>query len=316
MNPLFSCAGVEKHIGDFGLENISFSLEPGYILGIIGRNGSGKTTLLRTLMGGYKADGLKTDVESDKDTDGDKTTGDIIINGISLFDDVSKYKEQFAFVLNERPFDPMLSAKGNGRLYGRYYETFDMDKYLRLLERFEIPEKQHTGDLSSGQQIKQQLAFAMSYDAKIYFLDEPTGNLDVKFRDEFYGYMREIVSDGTKSIIYASHLVEEMEEFADYILWLHAADNVGTIKYLGNMDDLKERYRMVEADDDIIRLIPEDIIVGGRKRENHREMLIRKDTGICPKEVMASCRYADLKEIMYYEDGEVTKQGGTSYDAK
>jgi ABC-2 type transport system ATP-binding protein len=283
MENIISCTGLGKCIGNFKLEDISFQLEPGYILGVIGRNGSGKTTLLRSLMGSYKLD-----------------KGDVVMAGRSISGDTKEYKEQMAYVLNESPFETTITAKEVGRLYGRYYKTFDIDRYIELLSEFDIPLNLAIGAISKGQQIKLQLAFALSYDAKVYFLDEPTGNLDVEFRDTFYKYIREMVSDGTRSVIYATHLVEEMEEFADYILWLEQEKQVGRVKYMGSMEDLRSGYRMVEADDSIINLIPEGLIVGARKRETHKEVLIRVDNGECPKEIQPIWRYPDLKEIMYY----------------
>lgn len=286
MKQLITCKILKKEIGKFQLEDIFFDLEPGYIMGVIGRNGSGKTTLLRTLMGSYRLN----------------DHSDVIINGASVVKDVKAYKEQIAFVLNDTPFEMGSTAKEIGRLYGRYYKTFDIDKYIRLLNEFDVPEKECITNLSRGQQIKQQLAFAFSYDAKVYFFDEPTGNLDVEFRDTFYRYIREIVSDEGKCVIYVSHLVEEMEEFADYILWLDAENNVGKIRYMGSIDKLKDCYRIVEADEAVAGLIPDNIIVGGRKMENHQEVLIKSEDGKYPKEVQSVCRYADIKEIMYYTD--------------
>lgn len=73
----------------------------------------------------------------------------------------------------------------------------------------------NASDFSQGQKILLQLAFAQSYDAQVYFFDEPTGNLDVEFRDKFYETIRELAADENKCIIYATHLVEELEHFAD-----------------------------------------------------------------------------------------------------
>ena len=300
MKQLLSCKNLKKQTGIFQLSDISFELDSGCIMGVIGRNGSGKTTLLRTLMGSYR---LVNDMDC----------GDVLINDVSVTGDVKLYKEQIAFVLNDTPFKFLASSEDTGRLYGRYYNTFDFDKYMQLLTKFDVPPEKFIGHLSKGEQIKQQLAFALSYEAMVYFFDEPTGNLDVEFRNEFYGYIRKIVSTGTKSVVYASHLVEEMEEFADYILWLYqtedidrktdeTAEKVGRIKYFGSIDDMKEKYRIVEADASVVCRIPEHIIIGGKKKENHQELLIRFEADICPEEVLSACRYADLKEIMYYTD--------------
>lgn len=324
MNNLFVCKNATKTIGNFKIEDINFELKPGYILGIIGRNGSGKTTLLRTLMGSYKLDkNLRNENVKNAKANNDKVNwdSDVLINNISISENVKDYKENIAYVFCNTPFNELASSIENGKTYGRYYKTFDMEKYLKLLEQFDVPAKSNIGKLSKGQSIKQQLAFALSYDAKVYFFDEPTGNLDVEFRDLFYKYIREIVADGERSVIYASHLVEEMEEFADYILWLKNENEVGKVKFYGDIDSLRNNYLLVEATETVLDKIPKDIIVGGRKRENHSEMLIKvtdeKSAGVkvrqeqngdnkISKEIKDNSRYASLKEIMYYEEkGEI-----------
>lgn len=302
MNPIFSCRHITQEFEHFKLADITFALEAGCILGVIGRNGRGKTTLLRTLMG----------MQS--------TQGDAKILGYSLQKDEKEYKKRIAYVLNESPFRMNVNALTNGRLFGRYYDSFDLERYKELLERYEIlehPEKlqsvrqgkkniQALNRLSQGQQIQQQLAFALSYDASVYFMDEPTGNLDVEFRDTFYEEIRKLVSDERKSVIYASHLIEEMENFADYILWLREQNGISQIYFYGTVDELRDRYRIIEAEDEVLRGIPSERILGGRKETNHNEWLIDVEQYELPASIRKCVRYPELKEIMYYvEKGEV-----------
>lgn len=318
MDNLLVCKNITKTVGNYKIEDINFELKPGYILGIIGRNGSGKTTLLRTLMGSYKFDKNLGDVNKNIDVLGES---DILINNISIIEDLKSYKENIAYVLCDTPFDILLSSIENGKVYGRYYKTFDMEKYLKLLEEFDIPAKSMIGRLSKGQRIKQQLAFALSYDAKVYFFDEPIGNIDVQFRDLFYKYIREIVASGDKSVVYSSHLIEEMEEFADYILWIKNEEEVGKVKFYGDIDNLRNSYLLVEATEAVLDKIPKELIVGGRKRKSHNEILIKvsdekshngkvknqqKNDRRISDEIKENSRYASLKEIMYYvEKGEI-----------
>lgn len=302
MNSIFSCNHITQELEHFKLADITFTLDAGCILGVIGKNGSGKTTLLRTLMG----------IQS--------TQGDARILGYSLRKDEKEYKKRIAYVLNESPFLMNVNAVTNGRLFGRYYDSFDLERYKELLERYEIlehPEKlqsvrqgkkniQALNRLSQGQQIQQQLAFALSYDASVYFMDEPTGNLDVEFRDTFYEEIRKLVSDERKSVIYASHLIEEMENFADYILWLREQNGISQIYFYGTVDELRDRYRIIEAEDEVLRGIPSERILGGRKETNHNEWLINVEQYELPASIRKCVRYPELKEIMYYvEKGEV-----------
>lgn len=293
MNSMVLCKNVTKSLGSFKLDNISFELPAGYILGVIGRNGCGKTTLLRCMMGAYRL--LGKGIENG--------SGDVIIDNVSANLDVKKFKKQFGFIFNETPFFSGWKVKEVGQRLGRYYDDFSLTKYYENLKRFDIPDKT-IDELSKGQKIKQQLAFALSYDAKVYFLDEPTGNLDVEFRDEFYSIVRGLVEDGTRSVVYASHLVEELEEFADYILWLEEENGTGSLKIYTTVDELKDMYRMIECPEEELAKVSRDMIVGGRKRESHTELLVKAD--MVDESLEKYVRYADLKEIMYYvEKGEV-----------
>ena len=99
-------------------------------------------------------------------------------------------------------------------------------------------------------------------------------------------------------------MMEELEEIADYILWIKKQDNVGTVKYFGTIDELKESYRMFEGGKEVLVNISRNVIVGGRKRESHEEWLVKNENlgDLNNKQL----RYADLKEIMYYEEkGEI-----------
>ena len=173
----------------------------------------------------------------------------------------------------------------------------------------------NASDFSQGQKILLQLAFAQSYDAQVYFFDEPTGNLDVEFRDKFYETIRELAADENKCIIYATHMVEELEHFADYILWLQKKDNSTSKFYYGSLDELRDSYRLVSGEKALLERIPKELVVGGRLSESSNELLIRYDeakiTAKINHEIRQHMRYAELKEIMYYvQKKEIIKESG------
>lgn len=295
------CRHITKHYPDFTLEDINFSLESGYIMGIIGRNGSGKTTLLRSLL------------------DCISVEGEWFLEGDTRNSDMVSFKKKIAYVLNETPFPEGMKAGECGIYYGRWYSGFDRKRYITLLKEYGISEKQTIRKLSQGQKIRQQLAFALSYDAKLYVMDEPDGNLDVKFREAFYEDVRNLIVSGEKSVLYASHLVEEMEVFADYILWL----SDGKVKTLGSMEEIRERYCILEESEEVLRAELgkdwwEAHQVGGLVNEHHQEFLVDFD-GLDSAEreavlekMKGRMRHPKLKEIMYFvekRDGLHSKGG-------
>ena len=291
MQPLFQGSHISKQLGEFRLSDIDFTLPAGYIVGVIGRNGSGKTTLIRLLSGIYQADG----------------EAGLCLGGVSFHEDIVKYKKQLAFVFNETPFPEMLSARDCARVYGHYYDGFDGKKYEALLREFEVPPKTVITHLSKGQKIRQQLAFALSYEARLYLLDEPAGNLDVEFRDTFYKVVRKMTADGSSSVILVSHLVEEMEQLADYILWLgmqteEKQGQRGYQRYFGTTDELKEQFQLLDMSRQELPVTLAERIVGSRERNYHQEILVQIEREALPEEIKKRSRYADLKEIMYYSE--------------
>lgn len=278
---LLECRDLTKKKGDFALKGIDFSVDAGYVVGVIGRNGAGKTTLARLLLGGYEPD-----------------KGDIFLRGIPASADRRGYKEHLAYVLNETPFPVSMTPRECEMLYSGYYCGFDRKKYRELLKSYEVPEKKVLRKLSKGQQIRHQLAFALSYDADVYIFDEPAANLDVKFRDEFYTIIRKITEDGLKTVIYVSHLVDELEQLADYILWM----SEGGQKYFGTLDGFKEGYQLVEVAEDELGTFPNLAVVGIKESPMHQEVLVKATRKDLPEELKRYSRYASLKEIMYYAE--------------
>lgn len=107
MEPLLKVTNLTKQLDAFSLKDISFSLEPGYIMGIIGLNGSGKTSLIRTITKLYQAD-----------------SGEVLINGASVYEQEAKAKSVLGTVLDEDFFEPFLSPEENAALFGASTRTF------------------------------------------------------------------------------------------------------------------------------------------------------------------------------------------------
>lgn len=295
----FICDGITKSYKDFRIEDIRFELPKGYVLGVIGRNGSGKSTLLNALLGLFPG-----------------MSGDAAIDGMSLKNSPKEYKEGLAFVLNTTPFSMLDTPKQIGLNYGIYYKSFSMETYCSLLKKYEVPANRWLSSLSEGQLVRQQIAFALAHDAKVLVLDEPAGNLDVAFREEFYRMLRTIVADGERTVICSSHLMEELEQISDYILYLKREGEVSRVRYYGTAEELREQYRIISCSAEAFeRMSQAEVaseIVGGRLREGHSEVLVKMEAieklgAYLTSEDRESIRYADLKEIMYYlEKGKVT----------
>ena len=290
---LLKCEHLNKTIGNYKLNDIDFELEPGMVMGLIGVNGSGKTTLLRSILGSYCLDEDPAD------------SGELWVNNMHFQRDIKEYRASIAYVLQESPFSRYMTVKEIGETYGRYYKGFDMEKYLKLIKEYEVPEKKWYDWLSKGQMIRVQLAFALSYPAALYIMDEPVGNLDVEFRDIFYDTVRDLTAKEDCSVILSSHLVTELEHIADNLLWLSKKEDQGYERYFGSIDDLKNRYRILSTANENIASVPKEMMIGEKIRSSHNEYMLYSETGDfdkLPDVLKGAARYPELQEIMYYSE--------------
>lgn len=259
MKPLISCTNVCKRIRQFYLDGIEFSLEPGYILGVIGRNGAGKSTLMQLILGGYFMDAVRSRQLIDEDMRGsykqgrlelrsplsDKritpVEGDIVIDGFSMRYHPSEAKQRMAYVLSDCPFSMVMSGLDNARLYGTCYDRWQQEQFLNKCGEFGLDVNLPLKKYNKGQRILYQLAFAIACNAKLYIMDEPVSNLDVSYRQLILDTMQELVEGGDKSVIYVTHLLEDLEQVGDYILWLEEGQQV----LFGEKEELLNSYRIL-----------------------------------------------------------------------
>ena len=172
MNNALIVRNVSKTFDKFKLDNISFEVPGGSIVGVIGKNGCGKSTLLSVLMGMKESDSTDTG---------------IVIGGACLQKDEKEYKKKIAYVFSELPFMEKISAVSIGKYYGRYYDGFNQKKYEALLKQYGLidfpgvplriskskKDIMNASDFSQGQKILLQLAFAQSYDCLLYTSPSP-----------------------------------------------------------------------------------------------------------------------------------------------
>ena len=207
MNNALIVRNVSKTFDKFKLDNISFEVPGGSIVGVIGKNGCGKSTLLSVLMGMKESDSTDTG---------------IVIGGACLQKDEKEYKKKIAYVFSELPFMEKISAVSIGKYYGRYYDGFNQKKYEALLKQYGLidfpgvplriskskKDIMNASDFSQGQKILLQLAFAQSYDAQVYFFDEPTGNLDTENSSQIIQLLSKLAHEETCCVVVVTHDLE------------------------------------------------------------------------------------------------------------
>jgi len=231
---------VEKKLGGFQLEIPEIGIPEGYICGLVGPNGSGKTTLLNLLLGLYRCN-----------------KGEIVIDDMIYEEQRKEILDLFGTVLVEDLLRQDLSLIENADMYGSYYSRYDREYFLELLEQFGLAPMNKFGKLSKGQKLKAQFAFALSCHPKYLVLDEPTANFDPKFRKIFWEIIGKYVAEGDKSVILATHLTDDLDRMADYLIYLEK----GKVIYHGDMEKFRESYRIVSGEKYKINLIQKDYII-------------------------------------------------------
>ena len=235
---MIDCNNVSKRFTSFSLKNITFNLPAGYICGLIGENGSGKTTLINILSGLYSYD------------------GEVRISGRDYCNNEYDIKQDIGVVVHGDIFEAQESLISNGNYFGRFYKKYSKNLLENYLERFNLNDKKKYKELSKGEKLKFALAFALAHEPRLLLLDEPGANFDIEFRKEFNSLLREFIIDGTRSVILSTHIISDVETFADYILFLKNGEQV----LFGDVETIREKYRMVSGEKYKIKLLKERII--------------------------------------------------------
>ena len=235
---MIDCNNVSKRFTSFSLKNITFNLPAGYICGLIGENGSGKTTLINILSGLYSYDGK------------------IRISGRDYCNHEYDIKQDIGVVVHGDIFEAKESLISNANYFGRFYKKYSKNLLENYLERFNLNDKKKYKELSKGEKLKFALAFALAHEPRLLLLDEPGANFDIEFRKEFNSLLREFISDGTRSVVLSTHIISDVEKFADYILFLKNGEQV----LFGDVETIREKYRMVSGEKYKIKLLKDRII--------------------------------------------------------
>ena len=213
----WECKSLCKRYGNVqALDNVSFVVEPGRVVGLLGPNGSGKTTLIKL------ANGLLT-----------PTGGELLINGQKP----GKATRAQVSYLPDRPCLPeWMSAEKLLDMFADFYADFQRDKAQEMLEKLGIDPKQKIKQMSKGTREKVQLILVMSRKAELYLLDEPIGGVDPATRD----YILETIIrnyNPSASVVISTHLIADVEQVLDDVIFI----NHGQIVLRSSVDDIREQ---------------------------------------------------------------------------
>ncbi|MCM1177551.1 MAG: ATP-binding cassette domain-containing protein [Bacteroidales bacterium] len=187
------------------LKNITMTLEEGKIYGLLGENGVGKTTLL-TLLCGLK----------------NVKTGSINVDGHTPYKREPSFLSNQYYLSDEVP-EVNMKAVDYARNYGKFWEKFDMDKFIEIMDVFENDPQKKMNRMSFGQLKKTYISFALACNCKYIFMDEPTNGLDIPSKAQFRKAVTKYTSEDSTLLI-STHQVRDLENIIDPIIILDRQD--------------------------------------------------------------------------------------------
>lgn len=265
-------SGVTHRFDGFTLDNVSFSVPGGSIMGFVGQNGVGKTTTIRSILNILKND-----------------SGEIRIFGLDHAKDEAKIKEDIAVVFDEIPFSGTLNPKQIGKIMSGLFKNWDMAQYNALLDHFGLPRKKKIKDFSRGMKMKLQICTALSHNAKLLIMDEATSGLDPVVRSEMLDIFLKFIKDEEHTIFMSSHITSDIERIADSVTFIDKGKVLLTgvtaeiLENHGILKCPKERVGEIDSADIIsVRLndFGADVMINNRSEcaKKYRDLVIDNTT--------------------------------------
>lgn len=220
---------LKKHYKNFSLD-CSLNVMPGCVTGLIGQNGAGKSTTFKAVLGLISCDG-----------------GTVTVLGKDLKEFKAEDKENLGVALSDSGFSGYLTIKDIIPVLKNLYSNFDYSFFSEQVNRFQLPLDKKIKDFSTGMKAKLKVLVAVSHNAKLLILDEPTAGLDVVARDELLELLREFMErDEERSILISSHISGDLESLCDDIYMMHD----GKIILHEDTDVLLSDYALLKVDDE------------------------------------------------------------------
>lgn len=221
MTSIVSARNVSKSYGStLAVDDVSFEIDSGRIMGLIGPNGAGKTTLLKAVLG-------LTDCQ-----------GSLSVLGLDPFRQRKELMQNICFIADVAVLPRWIRVDQLISFLGSVHPRFSKDRAAELLAKTKIPAKAKVRELSKGMVTQLHLSIIAAIDARLLILDEPTLGLDIIFRKEFYSNLLSDYFDEERTILVTTHQVEEIENILTNIMFI----NDGRIILDTTMESLADSY--------------------------------------------------------------------------
>ncbi|MDF1496035.1 ABC transporter ATP-binding protein [Caproiciproducens sp. CPB-2] len=253
MDNILKVSNLCKDYPSFHLQNVSFTVPSGSIVGFVGENGAGKTTTIKLILNEMKRDG-----------------GSVQIFGLDNRKDEQKIKEQIGVVFDESYFHGEFKAGDIASILRSVFQTWDDDLFGRYLSQFKLPKNKMIKEYSKGMKMKLSIASALAHRPRLLILDEATSGLDPVVRSEILDIFLDFIQDESHAVLFSSHITGDLEKVADYVVFIHE----GKIIFDRSKDDLIYQYGIVKCGPKDFQRIDPDDLVRWRKTDFGYEALV------------------------------------------
>lgn len=238
---------------DFVLDNVSFSLPYGAIMGFVGENGAGKTTTIGCILNTITKD-----------------NGTVKLFGKEMLDADTDMREKIGVVYDGDNFPLDWTARQLSQIMGELYTQWDRALFQKYLENFRLPEKQKIKHYSRGMTMKLAIAAALAHHPQLLILDEATSGLDPIMRDEMLDVFLEFVQEEDHAILLSSHITSDLEKVADYITFIHNGKLIMTV----SKNDMAYNFAVMRCKESQFLTVDPNDILAYRKRDFQIDVLV------------------------------------------
>lgn len=227
MNEVLQIKNLSKDYPAFHLDNVSFSIEKGHIMGFIGRNGAGKTTTLKSILHLVHP-----------------SSGKVLFFSLDADRNERMIKQRIGFASGTLTCYRKKKIREIAAVTSTFYDSWDSAQWKSYLKEFAIDDAKCPQELSEGMKVKLNLALALSHHAELLILDEPTSGLDPVSRDELLDLFLDLAQQGI-TILFSTHIITDLEKCADDITYIQN----GKILFSSSLKNFQDAYRIVESTD-------------------------------------------------------------------
>lgn len=276
MEKILEVEGLTKKFNKFTLDDVTFHLERGYILGLIGPNGAGKSTTIKLIMNLINPD-----------------KGKIRIFGKN--NNISEIKDKIGFVYDELYIYEDIKLKEAKYIISKFYKNWNDKEFNNLIKKFDLDLNKKIKALSRGMKIKFSIAIALSHNAELLIMDEPTSGLDPLVRREILEILQNYIENDKHSVIFSTHITSDLDKIADYIVFL----NNGKIILNDEKDKILENYVLVKGPKEIFNDL-RDKVIGFKNNSLSMEALMHKENTKKLQGTKCMLERPTLEDIMFF----------------